>query len=152
MWRCFDVLFEAWVDTSWQVVWHCKPIDPSRSWSAQANWHSRAAHPRSGSMHDPHFLQHWLFLYDTEIWIPVSSSSFWGWSDQDQSIDLGLGLHEPIGILDMCTQKGAPQCISIQVTQPKMLGASQFETNRMLADNIQSVKAVQFQSFVCSYR
>jgi len=50
MWRCSNVLFGAWVDTSWRAVWHCRPIDQSRFWSSWANWHSRAVHPRSRSV------------------------------------------------------------------------------------------------------
>jgi hypothetical protein len=37
MWWCSYVLFEAWVDTLWRAVWHCKSINRCRSWSAQAN-------------------------------------------------------------------------------------------------------------------
>jgi hypothetical protein len=56
MWWCFDVLFGAWVDTSWRAVWHCRLIDRSRSWSARSNWHYRVVHPWSRSVHDPHYL------------------------------------------------------------------------------------------------
>jgi hypothetical protein len=49
MWWCSDVLFGAWVDTSWQAMWHCI-IDRSRSWSSRANWHSWTIHPRSRSV------------------------------------------------------------------------------------------------------
>jgi hypothetical protein len=59
-------LFRALVDTSWQVIWHCKALDRSRSWSARANWHSRVVHLRSTGVHDPPCLHHLFILCDKE--------------------------------------------------------------------------------------
>jgi len=47
VYKAIDDFYLLWVDTSWQAVWHHRPLDRSQSWSVWTNWHSWGVHLQS---------------------------------------------------------------------------------------------------------